>query len=257
MNGARLYLAKMDTPVVTPFRYERPLEEFLKSPVKSVEIVHKFFPCDGQRYEERVLYHIEGKDFVVKKLSLQKKDMEFTHTFSAKQLNKVLNELNVGYDAPVKAADFGFTQEDYDSLRHTVFAPKIVDFSIWCDSATKERALMVLPLLDDSVWTDIIQSYNSGRCTSSSTFEITFRNQASQSLVVSCIDDACTYGYFPYMTPFQIQCGGYPFPGTNLSFMHFIGEIKSPTMLDYEFSNFSLLMKAYRYVILHREAFGI
>jgi hypothetical protein len=260
-DGARLYLAKIDTPVVTPYRLERPLDEFLKSPVESVDIVYKFFPCDGQRYSERVLYHLEGNDFVIKKLPFWKEGAEFSHTFSAKQLRKELEALNTGYDASVKVSDLGFTQEDYDSLRRFIFpyARKMVDFSTWCDSATKERVLEVLPQLGDSIWTEIIQNYQNGGCTSFSTFEITFQNKAGKTLVVSCTDNSCYegYGYFPYKTPFQIQCDGRSFPATSLPFMRFVGEITPISMQDRSFSKFSLLMKAYRYVLWHREAFGI
>jgi hypothetical protein len=134
-----------------------------------------------------------------------------------------------------------------------------VDFSTWCDSATKERVLGVLPQLDDSIWTEIIQSYTEGGCTSFSTFEITFQNKAGKTLVVSCTDASCYegYGYYPYKTPFLIQCNGCTFPATSLPFMRFVGEITPTSMQDRSFSNFSLLMKAYRYVLWHREMFGI
>lgn len=258
-DGARQYLAKIDTPVITPYRLERPLEEFLKSPVESVDIVYKFFPCVGQRFSERVLYQLEGNEFVIKKLSLWRKGAEFTRTFTDKQLRKELKALNTGYDASVRVADFGFTQDDYDSLRRFVFpyARTWVDFSTWCDSATKERVLEILPHLDDSIWTEIIQSYQDGTCTSSSTFEITFRNKAGKTLVVSHADNSCRNGYYPYKTPFQVQCDRRSFPATSLPFMRFIGEITPTSMQDDSFSKFSLLMKAYRYVICHREAFGI
>ena len=258
-DGARQYLAKIDTPVVTPYRLERPLDEFLKSPVESVDIVYKFFPCDGQRYSERVLYYLEDSEFVIKKLSLWKKGAEFSHTFSANQLRKELKALNTGYDASGSVADLGFTQDDYDSLRRFVFpyARTMVDFSTWCDSATKERVLEVLPQLGDSIWTEIIQSYPDGGCTSFSTFEITFQNKDGKTLVVSCTDNSCRYGCYPYKTPFQIQCDGRSFPATSLPFMRFVGEITPISMQDRSFSKFSLLMKAYRYVLWHREAFGI
>jgi hypothetical protein len=258
-DGARQYLAKTDTPVVTPYRLERPLDEFLKSPIESIDIVYKFFPCDGQRYSERVLYHLEGNDFVIKKLPFWEEGAEFSHTFSAKQLRKELEALNTGYDASVKVSDLGFTQEDYDSLRRFVFpyARHWVDFSILCDSATKERVLEVLPQLSDSIWTEIIQSYQDGRCTSFSTFEITLQNKAGKTLVISRTDNSCNYGYYPYKTPFQIQCDGRSFPATSLPFMRFVGEITPISMQDRSFSKFTLLMKAYRYVLWHREAFGI
>ena len=258
-DGARQYLAKIDTPVVTPYRLERPLDEFLKSPIESIDIVYKFFPCDGQRYSERVLYHLEGNEFVIKKLSLWKKGAEFSHTFSANQLRKELKALNTGYDASVKVSDLGFTQEDYDSLRRFIYpyTRKMVDFSTWCDSATKERVLEVLPQLGDSIWTEIIQSYQDGSCTSYSTFEITFQNKAGKTLVVSRTDNSCFYGYYPYKTPFQIQCDDRSFPATSLPFMRFVGEITPISMQDRSFSKFTLLMKAYRYVLWHREAFGI
>ena len=260
-DGARQYLAKIDTPEITPYRLERPLEEFLKSPVESVDIVYKFFPCDGQRFSERVLYQQEGNEFVIKKLSLWRKGAEFTHTFTDIQLRKELKALNTGYDASVRVADLGFTQADYDSLRRFVFpyARTMVDFSTWCDSATKERVLEVLPQLGDSIWTEIIQNYQNGGCTSFSTFEITFQNKVGKTLVVSCTDDSCYegYGYFPYKTPFQIQCDGRSFPATSLPFMRFVGEITPISMQDRSFSKFTLLMKAYRYVLWHREAFGI
>ena len=258
-DGARLYLAKIDTPEITPFRYERPLDEFLKSPVESVDIVYKFFPCAGQRYSERVLYLLEGNDFVIKKVSLEKKGAEFTHTFSAKQLRKELKALNTGYDASVRVADLGFTQADYDSLRRFVFpyARNWVDFSTRCDSATMERVLEVLPHLGDSIWTEIIQSYQNGGCTSASTFEITFQNKAGKTLVVSHTDNSCHFGHYPYKTPFRIQCDGRSFPATSLPFMRFVGEITPTSMQDRSFSKFTLLMKAYRYVLWHREAFGI
>ena len=258
-DGARLYLAKIDTSEITPYRLERPLDEFLKSPVESIDIVYKFFPCDGQRFSERILYHLEGNDFVIKKLSLWKKGAEFSHTFTDKKLRKELKALNTGYDASVRVADLGFTQANYDSLRRFVFpnARTMVDFSTWCDSATKERVLEVLPQLGDSNWTEIIQSYQEGSCTSSTTFEITFQNKAGKTLVVSCTDHSCRYGYYPYKTPFQIQCDGHSFPATSLPFMRFVGEITPTSMQDCSFSKFSLLMKAYRYVLWHREAFGI
>ena len=260
-DGARQYLARIDKPEITPYRLERPLDEFLKSPVESVDVVYKFFPCTGQRYSENVLYHLEGSDFVIKKLSLWKKGAEFSHTFTDKELRKELKALNTDYDASVRIADLGFTQADYDSLRRFVFpyARNWVDFSTWCDSATKERVLGVLPQLGDSIWTEIIQSYQDGGCTSFSTFEITFQNKAGKTLVVSCTDASCYegYGYYPYKTPFQIQCDGRSFPATSLPFMHFVGEITPTSMQDRSFSKFSLLMKAYRYIICHREAFGI
>ena len=111
-DGVRQYLAKIDTPEITPYRLERPLDEFLKSPVESIDIVYKFFPCDGQRFSERVLYHLEGNDFVIKKLSLWKKGAEFSHTFTDKELRKELKALNTGYDASVRVDDLGFTQDD-------------------------------------------------------------------------------------------------------------------------------------------------
>lgn len=258
-DGARQYLAKIDTPEITPYRLKRPLEEFLKSPIESIDIVYKFFPCDGQRYSERVLYHLKGNKFVINKLSLWRKGAKFSHTFTDKELRKELKALNTGYDASVKVSDLGFTQEDYDSLRRFIFpyARKMVDFSTWCDSATKERVLEVLPHLGDSIWTEIIQSYQDGSCTSSSTFEITFQNKAGMTLVVSHKDNSCNYGYYPYKTPFQIQCDDRSFPATNLPFMRFVGEITPTSMQNRSFSKFSLLMKAYRYVLWHREAFGI
>lgn len=258
-DGARQYLAKIDTPVVTPYRLERPLDEFLKSPIESIDIVYKFFPCDGQRYSERVLYHLKGNKFVINKLSLWRKGAKFSHTFTDKELRKELKALNTGYDASVKVSDLGFTQEDYDSLRRFIFpyARKMVDFSTWCDSATKERVLEVLPQLSDSIWTEIIQSYQDGSCTSASTFEVTFQNKAGKTLVVSHTDNSCNYGYYPYKTPFQIQCDDRSFPATNLPFMRFVGEITPTSMQNRSFSKFSLLMKAYRYVLWHREAFGI
>ena len=258
-DGARQYLAKIDTPVVTLYRLERPLDEFLKSPIESIDIVYKFFPCDGQRYSERVHYHLEGDDFVIKKLSLWNKGAEFSHTFTDKELRKELESLNASYNASVKVSDLGFTQEDYDSLRRFIFpyARKMVDFSTWCDSATKERVLEVLPQLGDSIWTEIIQSYQDGSCTSYSTFEITFQNKAGKTLVVSRTDNSCFYGYYPYKTPFQIQCDSRSFPATSLPFMRFVGEITPISMQDRSFSKFTLLMKAYRYVLWHREVFGI
>lgn len=258
-DGARQYLAKIDTPVVTLYRLERPLDEFLKSPIESIDIVYKFFPCDGQRYSERVHYHLEGDDFVIKKLSLWNKGAEFSHTFTDKELRKELESLNASYNASVKVSDLGFTQEDYDSLRRFIFpyARKMVDFSTWCDSATKERVLEVLPQLSDSIWTEIIQSYQDGSCTSYSTFEITFQNKAGKTLVVSRTDNSCFYGYYPYKTPFQIQCDSRSFPATSLPFMRFVGEITPISMQDRSFSKFTLLMKAYRYVLWHREVFGI
>jgi hypothetical protein len=39
--------------------------------------------------------------------------------------------------------------------------------------------------------------------------------------------------------------------------MRFVGEITPTSMQNRSFSKFSLLMKAYRYVLWHREAFGI
>lgn len=128
---------------------------------------------------------------------------------------------------------------------------------LFCDSITKERILGVIPYLNDKTWTDIIQSYQPGCCTTVGTLEITFRNKAGRTLVVSCTDDACQYVFSPYMTPFQVQCDGRAFPSAFLPFMRFVGEIKLPTMKDYNFSNFSLLMKASRYVLWHREQFGI
>ncbi|MBO4489475.1 MAG: hypothetical protein J5741_07485 [Bacteroidales bacterium] len=255
-DGAQQYLVKMDTPEITPFRYERPLDKFLKSPVVSVDIEYKFHACEGQSYSERVLYRLEDNDFVIKKLSLWKKGAKFTHTFTADQLRQELEALNTGYNAAVRVSDLGFTQADYDSLRR-YFSRSIFDVSVSCDSATRERILVILPQLDDSIWTKIIKSYQEGGCTAFSTFKITFQNKAGKSLVVSCTDDACNYGFFPYMTPFQIQCDNLLFPATSLPFMRFVGEIKGPSMKDANFSNFSLLMKAYRYVLWHREAFGI
>jgi len=76
-------------------------------------------------------------------------------------------------------------------------------------------------------------------------------------LVVSHTDNSCRNGYYPYKTPFQVQCDGRSFPATSLPFMRFIGEITPTSMQDDSFSKFSLLMKAYRYIIWHREAFGI
>ncbi|MBR4637876.1 MAG: hypothetical protein IKO81_04430, partial [Bacteroidales bacterium] len=76
-------------------------------------------------------------------------------------------------------------------------------------------------------------------------------------LVVSHTDNSCRNGYYPYKTPFQVQCDGRSFPATSLPFMRFIGEITPTSMQDDSFSKFSLLMKAYRYIICHREAFGI
>ena len=254
-DGARQYLAKTDTPEIMPFRYEQPLDEFLKSPVKSVNIVYKVFPCDGQQYMERVLYCLENDEFVIKELALWKEGAEFTHTFSSKRLCAELAALNTGYDAFVRVADLGFTQDDYDSLRRFVF-PK-VDFSIWCDSATKERVLGVIPQLGDSIWTEIIQSCQEEYCTSATTFEITLQNKAGKTLVVSRTDNSCNYGYYPYKTPFLIQCDGLSFPATSLQFMRFVGEISPTSMQDRSFSNFSLLLKAYRYILWHREAFDI
>lgn len=37
----------------------------------------------------------------------------------------------------------------------------------------------------------------------------------------------------------------------------YVGEITPTSMQDHSFSKFNLLMKAYRYVLCHREAFGI
>ena len=256
-DGARLYLAKIDTPVVTPFRYERPLDEFLKSPVTSVNVGLKGHSCDGH-YEKSVLYTLKDNTFVIEKLSSHlKKDANFSRTFSAKRLHKELKMLNNSYDSQVRVSDFGFTQDDYDSLRRFLFSGISLWQSAYCDSITREHILKVLPQLGDSIWTDIIQSYQSGKCTTVGTLEITFQNAAGKTLVVSCTDDACSYGHFPYMTPFLIQCDGYSFPGTNIPFMRFIGEIRVPSMFGYNFSNFSLLMKAFRYVLWHREEFGV
>ena len=139
-----------------------------------------------------------------------------------------------------------------------MFEDKYGDFTVLCDSATKERVLDLLPHLDDNAWNAVIKSGWPGTCTSFGNFEITIENEAGDTLVVSCVDDACRDGYFPYLTPFRVQCGKYDFPSTSLSFMRFVGEIMPPNMMyRYEFSNFSLLMKAYRYIIWHREAFGI
>ncbi|MBR6063132.1 MAG: hypothetical protein IKP54_03080 [Bacteroidales bacterium] len=256
-DGARLYLVPMDTAVITPFRYERPLEDFLKSPVLSVNIVYKFFPCDGRRYEENVLYCLDGNSFVVKKLSLRKKQNDFVKNIPVQQLYKQLEALNVGYDASVKVADIGFTQADYDSLRRFLFSNSRGIFDYLGDSITVERILGVLPQLGDSVWTDIVKTYWDGGCTSYSTLEITFQNQKGKTLVISNTDNACGYGYFPYKTPFQVQCGGYTFPGTSLPFMQFVREIMPPAMVMLNFSHFSLLLKACRYVLWNREKFGI
>lgn len=256
-DGARMYLAKMDTPVVTPFRYEHPLDEFLKSPVTSVNLGLKGHSCDGH-FGQSVLYVLKDNTFEInKKSSLLKKDADFSQSFSAKRLREALNTLNNSYDSPVSVSDFGFTQDDYDSLRRFLFSGSSLTLSAYCDSITRERILEVLPQLGDSIWTDIIQSYQSGGCSTVGTLEITFQNAADKTLVVSCTDDACSYGHFPYMTPFQIQCGGYSFPGTSIPFMRFIGEIKAPSMFWHHFSNFSLLMKAFRHVLWHREEFGV
>ena len=256
-DGARQYLVALDTPTITPFHYERPLDDFLKSPVKSVDIVYKFFPCDGKRYEERVLYNLNGNAFFVKKCSLRKKQNDFVKEFPAEWLYKQLEIFNLRYDAAVKKGDFGFTQADYDSLRRFMFSSSTGAFNYLDDSVTVEHVLGILPQLNDSAWTDIIQSYWNGGCTSSSTLEISFQNKAGKSLVISNLDNACGYGYFPYRTPFQVQCGDKVFPCANVPFMFFVSEIMPPVMVDNNFSHFNLLMKACRYVLRHREMFGI
>ena len=256
-DGARQYLVALDTPTITPFHYERPLDDFLKSPVKSVDIVYKFFPCDGKRYEERVLYNLNGNAFFVKKCSLRKNQNDFVKEFPAEWLYKQLETFNLRYDAPVKKGDFGFTQADYDSLRRFMFSSSTGAFNYLGDSVTVERVLGILPQLNDSVWTDIIHSYWSGRCTSSSTLEITFQNKAGKSLVIRNRNDACGYGFFPYRTPFQVQCGDKVFPCASVPFMQSVSEIMPPSMVDRNFSHFNLLMKACRYVLMHREMYGI
>ncbi len=256
-DGARQYLVALDTPTITPFHYERPLDDFLKSPVKSVDIVYKFFPCDGKRYEERVLYNLNGNAFFVKKCSLRKNQNDFVKEFPAEWLYKQLETFNLRYDAPVKKGDFGFTQADYDSLRRFMFSSSTGALNYLGDSVTVERVLGILPQLNDSVWTDIIHSYWSGRCTSSSTLEITFQNKAGKSLVIRNRNDACGYGFFPYRTPFQVQCGDKVFPCASVPFMQSVSEIMPPSMVDRNFSHFNLLMKACRYVLMHREMYGI
>ena len=256
-DGARQYLVALDTPTITPFHYERPLDDFLKSPVKSVDIVYKFFPCDGKRYEERVLYNLNGNAFFVKKCSLRKHQNDFVKEFPAEWLYKQLETFNLRYDAPVKKGDFGFTQADYDSLRRFMFSSSTGALNYLGDSVTVERILGILPQLNDSVWTDIIHSYWSGRCTSSSTLEITFQNKAGKSLVISNRNDACGYGFFPYRTPFQVQCGDKVFPCASVPFMQSVSENMPPSMVDRNFSHFNLLMKACRYVLMHRELYGI
>lgn len=256
-DGARQYLVALDTPTITPFHYERPLDDFLKSPVKSVDIVYKFFPCDGKRYEERVLYNLNGNAFFVKKCSLRKNQNDFVKEFPAEWLYKQLETFNLRYDAPVKKGDFGFTQADYDSLRRFMFSSSTGALNYLGDSVTVERVLGILPQLNDSVWTDIIHSYWSGRCTSSSTLEITFQNKAGKSLVISNRNDACGYGFFPYRTPFQVQCGDKVFPCASVPFMQSVSENMPPSMVDRNFSHFNLLMKACRYVLMHREMYGI
>lgn len=201
-DGARQYLVALDTPTITPFHYERPLDDFLKSPVKSVDIVYKFFPCDGKRYEERVLYNLNGNAFFVKKCSLRKNQNDFVKEFPAEWLYKQLETFNLRYDAPVKKGDFGFTQADYDSLRRFMFSSSTGALNYLGDSVTVERVLGILPQLNDSVWTDIIHSYWSGRCTSSSTLEITFQNKAGKSLVIRNRNDACGYGFFSIQDTF-------------------------------------------------------
>lgn len=254
-DGARQYLVALDTPIITPFRYERPLDDFLKSPVKSVNIVFKFFPCDGERYEEKVLYTLDGNTFFLKKCSLRNKQNGFAKEFPAEQLCKQLEAFNLRYDAPVKLEDIGFTQADYDSLQRFMFSNSRGAFNYFGDSVTVEHVLAILPQLNDSIWTDIIQSYWNGGCTSYSTIEITFQNKTGKSLVISNLDNACGYGYFPYKTPFQVQCGKKAFPCASIPFMQFISEIMPPSMAGHEFSHFSLLMKACRYVLWHREMF--
>ena len=256
-DGARQYLVALDTPTMTPFRYERPFDDFLKSTVKSVDIVFKFFPCDGERYEERVLYHLDGNSFFVKKCSLRKKQNVFSKDFPAEQLHKQLETFNLRYDAPVKLEELGFTQADYDSLRRFMFSNSRGAINYFGDSVTVERVLGVLSLLNDSVWTDIIQSHFDGRCTQSSTLEITFQNKANKTLVISNLDNACGYGFFPYKTPFQVRCGEKVFPCASIPFMQFVSEMMPPSMVGHNFSHFDLLMKACRYVLEHRERFGI
>ncbi len=256
-DGARQYLVALDTPTITPFHYERPLDDFLKSPIKFVNIVFKFFPCDGERYEEQVLYKRDGNFFFVKECSLRNKQNEFVKQFPVEQLNEQLNIFNISYDAPVKVKDIGFIPADYDSLQRYMFSNMGMTMHFYNDSVTVERILGVLPQLNDSVWTDIIQTYWHGGCTSSSTLEITFQNEAGKSLFISNIDDDCDYGYFPYRTPFQVQCEEKEFPCTNIPFMQFVSEIMPPSMADNKFSHFNLLMKAYCYILYHREMFGI
>ena len=257
-DGARQYLVPIDNPSMTLFHYERPLDDFLKSSVKSVKVAVMFHSCTNGNFDEYVLYKLDGNMFDAKKIAPRDKFTDFPDPFPAKALRKQLAELNRCYDPEVRAADFNFSQADYDSLRRYVFEDKYVDFTVRCDSATKERVLGLLPHLDDNTWNAVIKSGWPGTCTSFGNFEVTMENEAGDTLVVSCVDDACHDGYFPYLTPFRVHYGKYDFPSTSLSFMRFVSEIMPANMMyRYEFSNFSLLMKAYRYVIWHREAFGI
>ena len=257
-DGAHQYLVPVDTSMFTPFHYERPLDEFLKSPVTTIDIVLKGSSCDG-RSEQSLVYELKGSNFVVKTSSLSKKEPKFVHALPADQLSEQLNALNRDYDAPIRAADFGFTQEDYDSLRRFLFSKSggFFNFDLFCDSVTNERIFGMLPHLDDSLWNDAIKSHWYGNCTSRSTLIITFRNRAGKSLIIHCTDDACGYGHFPYRTPFQVQCGRYIFPSASIPFMRFIGENLPPSMTWRNFSHFMALMKAYRYILWHRELFGI
>ena len=257
-DGTRQYLVPIDNPTMTLFHYEGPLDDFLKSPVKSVKVAVMFHSCTNGNFDEYVLYKLDGNMFDAKKIAPRNKFTDFPDPFPAKTLQKHLAELNRCYDPEVRAADFNFSQADYDSLRRYVFEDKYADFTVLCNSATKERVLGLLPHLDDNTWNAVIKSGWPGTCTSFGNFEVTMENEAGDKLVVSCVDASCRHGYFPYLTPFRVQCGKYDFPSTSLSFMRFVGEIMPPNMMyRYEFSNFSLLMKAYRYVIWHREAFGI
>ena len=257
-DGARQYLVPIDNPSMTLFHYKRPLDDFLKSPVKTVKVAVKFHSCTNGNYDEYVLYTREGNDFVAKKIAPKDKYTDFPDPFPVKALRRQMDEFNRCYDPEVRAADFKFTDADYDSLRRYVFQDPYSDFTVLCDSTTKERVLGLLPRLDDNAWNAIIKSGWPGGCTTFGEFEVTMENEAGEALVVSCTADACHDGFFPYMTPFRAQCGKYDFPSTDLSFMRFIGKIMPSNMMyRREFSNFSLLMKAYRYVIWHRESFGI
>lgn len=256
-DGYHNYLFDINKQTYTPFRYEHPLQDFLKHPIKSILITASSFGC-FHSIIEGIEYSRNGDFFVSQDNKLREEwnaedsiadkcFKEFSKTFPAAKLDSLLNNLDEHYDMGLSWKMFDITPSDIDSMRATI---KLMDNRIRNDKASLQWAGDTMLQLSDSLLTAIVLPDYSGGCTTSNKLAICFTNSQNKKLVIRCEDSNCQIGSVPYMLPGRIDYDGKIFYVSHIPFMQFVSTLMPEKMITRnKFTVHELLCKVARYLL--------